>query len=525
MKRLLLAICCALGLQLNAQQIINGFAMPECVTSDGKRFFVSNQGQDFVTKDGDGFISEISEEGKVLRQRFLPVEGILHAPKGMVIVENVLYVADLDRIVGFNIDSRATVFKLSIDGAKLLNDICQLENGSIAVTETILGNIYKIDIAKQSLEIIGNIPTANGIAYNLKTKQFVVCSNGENYGEGSIYIKSGTSEFMQLPNISNGFFDGIEWLDNKHLLISDWITFPVNGMGKLWVYDLEDHQSKCSITEESIADIYYDIESSKIYMPQMLHNRVLISDWEQLSKEQDGINKLYNYGIINAFIGGLYRGSLLMKDLKLKGDFGIGAPDMLNGEMTMINGRAYQTRATGETVELNNNHKTSFAAVTFFKADTTFTLIAETDKSAVLNKIESLLPSKNKMYAIKISGKFERVKTRAFPPVKDEPFPKLANILDQQQFFEYKNTDGALIGFLLPSYLNGINASGFHFHFLSTDKKQGGHVLEFSGEDLQIEIATLKSFELDVPNDKAFQEFEFKRAENEALWKVEQGKQ
>lgn len=524
MKKIIISILLLTSHIGFSQQIINGFSMPESITSDGERFFVSNQGQDFMTEDGDGFISEISADGKIINQKFLPLEGVLNAPKGMTIVDNILFVADLDRVVGFDINNRKTIFKLMIDGAKLLNDICQLENGFIAVTETVSGNIYKINIANKSFEIIGNIPTVNGVAYNQKTKQLLVCSNGQNYGDGSIYLKAENSEFKELPNIANGFFDGIEWIDDDRILISDWVTFPVNGSGKLWIYNLKNQQSEFNITDESVADIFYDIKTSKIYMPQMLHNRVLISDWKQLNKNKAKLNNLYNYGVINAFIGGLYRGTLPIKDLKLKGDFGLGAPDMLNGELTIINGKAYQTLATGETVELDNNHLTSFASVTFFRADTTFVQKSIANKSTILNTIEKTLSSKNKMYAIKISGNFDHIKTRAFPPVENDPFPKLVDILNKQQFFEYENTNGALIGFFLPSYLNGINAGGFHFHFLSNDKQQGGHILEFNGKDLKIEIATLKTFEFDTPNDKEFKDFEFSQAENESLRKVEQGK-
>lgn len=507
-----------------SQQVINGFSMPESIASNGQRFFVSSQGQDFINKDGDGFISEISADGSILQQKFLPMEGVLHAPKGMTIVKNVLFVADLDKVVGFNIDSRKTVFELVVDGAKLLNDICRLENGFIAVTETVSGNIYKIDIRRKSFEIMGNIPTVNGVAYNPKTKQLVVCSNGKRYGEGSVYLKSGNADFQVLPNIANGFFDGIAWIDNDHILLSDWVTFPVNGTGKLWMYDLKNQQATFHISEESIADIFYDTKTSKIYMPQMLHNRVLIADWAQLSKNQRHVNNFYNYGVINAFIGGLYRGTLPLKKLKLKGDFGLGAPDMLDGELTIINGKAYQTKASGETIVVNNDHLTSFASVTFFKADTTLVQTTATDKGLALNIIGKLLPSKNNMYAIKISGKFSYIKTRAFPPVENEPFPQLANILDRQRFFEYKNTAGTLIGFFLPDYLHGINVGGFHFHFLSSDKKQGGHMLDFQGQALKIEVARLKTFEMETPNDKGFREFKFIKEENKSLQKVEQGK-
>jgi len=48
--------------------------------------------------------------------------------------------------------------------------------------------------------------------------------------------------------------------------------------------------------------------------------------------------------------------------------------------------------------------------------------------------------------------------------------------------------------------------------------------LDFNGKNLKIEIAELKSFELDIPTDKDFQNFRFDAKDNEALKRVEQGK-
>ncbi|PRD57389.1 acetolactate decarboxylase [Sphingobacterium gobiense] len=235
-------------------------------------------------------------------------------------------------------------------------------------------------------------------------------------------------------------------------------------------------------------------------------------------------NILYNYGVIEAFIGGLYKGTLPIKDLKLKGDFGIGAPDMLDGELTMLDGKAYQTKASGETVQLDDVYKTAFSTVTFFKADTVFHVNNATEQTDLLEAIKNELSSVNGMYAIKITGEFNKMKTRAFPPVKKEPFPVLSTILDRQQFFDIQNTAGTLIGYHLPEYLQGIQISGFHLHFLSADTKQGGHVLDFNGQNLKIEISELKSFELDIPTDHGFQNFKFRSKHDEALKRVEQGK-
>ncbi len=82
-------------------------------------------------------------------------------------------------------------------------------------------------------------------------------------GEGSVYIKNGNEDFKELSNIANGFFDGIEWLDDTHLLISDWVTFPVKDFGKLWVYDLAKQSSQSYFTGESTADIYYNPANQK----------------------------------------------------------------------------------------------------------------------------------------------------------------------------------------------------------------------------------------------------------------------
>jgi acetolactate decarboxylase len=235
-------------------------------------------------------------------------------------------------------------------------------------------------------------------------------------------------------------------------------------------------------------------------------------------------NQLYQHGIADAFIGGLYKGTLSLKNLKSKGDFGLGAPDMLDGELTILDGQVYQTKATGQTVIPEDQFKSSLAFVTFFKPDCVFTIKNKADHQTVLQEISKVLQSKNSMFAIKITGKFTYVKTRAFPPVEKEPFPTLTSIADRQKIFDFSNTEGTLVGFYLPEYLNGINVKGFHFHFISSDKKNGGHVLDFEGENLKTEIVPLESFRLETSGNKDFQNFQFETKNNESLELLEKRK-
>jgi len=235
-------------------------------------------------------------------------------------------------------------------------------------------------------------------------------------------------------------------------------------------------------------------------------------------------NQLYQHGIADAFIGGLYKGALSLENLKSKGDFGLGAPDMLDGELTILDGQVYQTKATGQTLTPEDQFKSSLAFVTFFKPDRFFTIKNKVDHQKALQEISEVLSNKNSMFAIKITGKFSHLKTRAFPPVEKEPFPPLTSIADRQKFFDFSNTEGTLVGFYLPEYLNGINVKGFHFHFISSDKKYGGHILDFEGEDLKTEIAPLESFTLETSGDKDFRNFQFDTKNNESLELLEQKK-
>ncbi|WPO93114.1 acetolactate decarboxylase [Chryseobacterium sp. HR92] len=235
-------------------------------------------------------------------------------------------------------------------------------------------------------------------------------------------------------------------------------------------------------------------------------------------------NQLYQYGIADAFISGLYKGTLSLEELKSKGDFGLGAPDMLDGELTILDGQIYQTKATGQTITPEDQFKTSLAFVTFFRPDHTFTIEGKVDHQSALQEINKILPGKNSMFAIKIKGKFTHVKTRAFPPVEKEPFPALTSISDKQKIFDFSDIEGTLVGFYLPEYLNGINIKGFHFHFISSDRKSGGHVLDFEGENVKISVAALKRFHLETPESKDFQNFQFEHKSNEALEQLEQRK-
>lgn len=234
-------------------------------------------------------------------------------------------------------------------------------------------------------------------------------------------------------------------------------------------------------------------------------------------------NSLFTVGIGAGLIGGLYDGIYPYKSLKAHGDFGLGAPDKLDGEIVVFKGKIYQTQHSGKTFIVDDKALTPFAMVNFFHPDKKITPPQPMDKAMLFQYLDSVLTNVNGMYAIHISGKFSYLKTRAFPPVKAHQHTPLADMLPLQQFFEFKDCQGDLIGYRLPPFMDNTNISGYHFHYLSRQKDAGGHIIDLKASDIVIEIDVLDSYTVQVPSTKDFEHFDFKKNREEDIKSVERG--
>lgn len=234
-------------------------------------------------------------------------------------------------------------------------------------------------------------------------------------------------------------------------------------------------------------------------------------------------NHLFTVGVGAGLIGGLYDGSYPYGLLKQHGNFGLGAPDKLDGELVVFQGKIYQTQHTGKTFVVDDRQLTPFAMVHFFQRDSKITVGNAMDKGSLLHYLDSVLTNVNGLYAIHISGKFSYIKTRAFPPVKAHEHTPLASMLNLQQFFEFNNVKGDLIGYRLPSFMDNTNISGYHFHFLSAQKDAGGHIIDVKADSLTIEIDKLDSYTIHVPSTNDFEQFDFKKNREEDIKSVERG--
>ena len=89
------------------------------------------------------------------------------------------------------------------------------------------------------------------------------------------------------------------------------------------------------------------------------------------------------------------------------------------------------------------------------------------------------LPTMNMVYAVRMHGTFPFMKVRAIP-AQEKPYPTLAEASENQSVYTYSDTTGTIVGFYTPVFFKGLNVAGYHLHFISDDRKSGGHILDLT---------------------------------------------
>jgi acetolactate decarboxylase len=233
-------------------------------------------------------------------------------------------------------------------------------------------------------------------------------------------------------------------------------------------------------------------------------------------------NSVYQVSTINALLQGVYDGETTMKDLKKFGNFGIGTFEGLDGEMVALDGKFYQVKSTGEVILVNDQMKTPFANVMNFHPDLTGEISNAKTFAELEKALDSIIKDKNYIYAIRIDGVFTG-ETRSIPG-KTKPYPSLTDAAKTQSVFNIQDTKGTIVGFLCPQYVNGINVPGYHLHFISDDRKSGGHILKGGIESGKVQISRVTDFRMVLPSSDSFQKASLNQDYSKELSKVEQSK-
>ncbi len=217
-----------------------------------------------------------------------------------------------------------------------------------------------------------------------------------------------------------------------------------------------------------------------------------------LSPSQDSAKEvLFQVNSLGALYEGHYDGSLSYAELATHGDFGIGTFDGLDGEMILVDGIFHQIKSDGHSYTVPGTQTAPFAMVTFFYADTVFELKEALGYQQLQQRLDSIIQDSNTIQAIKVHGTFSYLKRRSVPK-QSKPYLPLLEALKDQTVFEEHDKSFTLAGYRMPDYIQEINNPGYHLHCIDESGQTGGHLLDCTLDEVQVEIDYTPDFYLTV---------------------------
>jgi alpha-acetolactate decarboxylase len=214
-------------------------------------------------------------------------------------------------------------------------------------------------------------------------------------------------------------------------------------------------------------------------------------------------NHIYQYSLLNALMDGVCETGITASKLASKGNQGLGTFVRMNGELLFLDGKIYQLQAEGNIREADDNDEIPFAVSTQFVPQRTESvqLKGKHDVDAALDRFNDF--TANLFMTYRINGHFEYLKCRTVrgQEYKGQPLSELGK---KQSVETYEDVTGTIIGFRTPKNWQGFGVAGEHLHFITDDRKAGGHVLEMRAEKVEIQMAVASNVHIELPTNKDF---------------------
>lgn len=209
-------------------------------SSSGNEYFISSVNGDPEAADNNGFITKLDASGKMLNLKFIQggTDGVtLNAPKGMAVVGQTLYVADLDTLRAFDTVSGKTIGAIPISPAPGqapvgLTDVAYDGTGVLYCSDQHANRIYRVALSSRKVTLLVADPALAGpagLAVHPKSGELIAVS----WDKGKIFAI--TPEGAVSEMFSNGFFSsrftnlrGVDFDRWGNMYVSDFTT------GKVW---------------------------------------------------------------------------------------------------------------------------------------------------------------------------------------------------------------------------------------------------------------------------------------------------
>lgn len=266
---------------------VSGLSGPEAVRYDADQdvYFVANFGPAAdEQRDGNGFISRVGPDGAIEALRFITGTEArpLHMPRGMALLADTLWVADVDGIHAFHRRTGEAVAFVDFRPLEpgFLNDIDTDGSGTLHVTDTGRGRVYRVDGRTPGIAVEDDrTGPPNGITWDAGRSAFLLAP-----WQGGRVIRAWAPDagFSDVVDLPGGNFDGIEVVGGRIVVASQ-------NDSTLWLVESGVPRPAARLDGRP-ADIGLDAGRGRVAIPYISRNLVEIWALPSLTEgvDQDG---------------------------------------------------------------------------------------------------------------------------------------------------------------------------------------------------------------------------------------------
>lgn len=196
------------------------------------------------------------------------------SPKGMAIINNMVYVTDVTSVRGFSLESHENLFNLDIPGSSFLNDMTS-DGTLLYVSDNAVNKIFVIDIQQASSTILCEDPdlqSPNGILYDGQENRLLICSFRSNSPIQEFNLASSILNTLTTSTLSQ--LDGLAMDVNRNVYVSSWASNAVFRFDP----DFSSDPVEVSNGHFGPADIFINSETNELLVPNFSNNTINIID-------------------------------------------------------------------------------------------------------------------------------------------------------------------------------------------------------------------------------------------------------
>ncbi len=253
----------------------DGFKGPESalpVPAEGFAY-VSNIAGKPSEKNSKGFISKVAlDDGKIIELEW--AKG-LNAPKGLALVNGLLYAADIDQLVAIDTKTGKIAARYAAPSAKFLNDVAADGAGRVYVSDSATSTIWRLaDGTFEKWLDSKELNNVNGLL--AQGDKLIIAPWGKRREDGSaeparlLEVSLKDKTIRPLGNGEPiGNLDGIEPLDDSTYLVTEFMG------GGLYRVDASGAAKLVLDLDQRTADIGYVRASRTVLIPMLRKDKLL----------------------------------------------------------------------------------------------------------------------------------------------------------------------------------------------------------------------------------------------------------